>query len=103
MAMAFNLLKIKFTLQHGASSNAITNHGLFLDVICKVSNVSSCFTSQIAIVDIRRSEELSLLRQSEDILKKKKKKDKDSKEPVTEDILNLCNAPVSSGLSGNEK
>lgn len=57
----------------------------------------------IAIVDIRRSEELSLLKQSEDTIRKKKKKDKNSKEVVTEDILNLCNSPTSSGLSGNEK
>ncbi|NXU87917.1 FERM1 protein, partial [Xiphorhynchus elegans] len=53
------------------------------------------------IVDIRRPEELSLLKPSGDTLKKKKKKDKNSKEPVTEDILNLCNSPVSSGLPGN--
>ncbi|NWR69361.1 FERM1 protein, partial [Centropus unirufus] len=53
------------------------------------------------ILNIRRSEELSLVKQSEDTLKKKKKKDKNSKEPATEDILNLCNSPVSSGLSGS--
>ncbi|XP_051649024.1 fermitin family homolog 1 isoform X3 [Manacus candei] len=53
------------------------------------------------ILNIRRSEELSLLKQSGDTLKKKKKKDKNSKEPVTEDILNLCNSPASSGLPAN--
>ncbi|NWU26932.1 FERM1 protein, partial [Dyaphorophyia castanea] len=53
------------------------------------------------MLNIRRSEELSLLRQSEGTLKKKKKKDKNSKEPATEDILNLCNSPVSSGLPAN--
>ncbi|KAM6279792.1 fermitin family homolog 1 [Porphyrio hochstetteri] len=53
------------------------------------------------ILNIRRSEELSLLKQSEDVLKKKKRRDKNGKEPVTEDVLNLCNSPVSSGLSGS--
>ncbi|KAJ7422955.1 Fermitin family 1 [Willisornis vidua] len=53
------------------------------------------------ILNIRRPEELSLLKQSGDTLKKKKKKDKNSKEPVTEDILNLHNSPVSSGLPAN--
>jgi len=43
------------------------------------------------------------LKQSEDILRKKKRKDKNVKEVVTEDILNLSNSPTSSGLSGNEK
>ncbi|XP_015272972.1 PREDICTED: fermitin family homolog 1, partial [Gekko japonicus] len=45
---------------------------------------------------IRRAEELSLLRQSEDT-KKKKKKDK-NKEPVIEDVLNLPHSPGSLGL-----
>ncbi|NXG22156.1 FERM1 protein, partial [Grallaria varia] len=52
-------------------------------------------------LNIRRPEELSVLKQSGDTLKKKKKKDKNNKEPVTEDILNLCNSPVSSGLPAN--
>ncbi|XP_062429483.1 fermitin family homolog 1 isoform X2 [Rhea pennata] len=52
-------------------------------------------------INIRRSEELSLLKQSEDALKKRKKKDKNSKEPVIEDILNLCNSPVISGSSAS--
>ncbi|XP_063172122.1 fermitin family homolog 1 isoform X2 [Candoia aspera] len=45
---------------------------------------------------IRRSEELSLLKPTDET-KKKKKKDKDN-EPVVEDILNLHNSPVSLGL-----
>ncbi|NXP18390.1 FERM1 protein, partial [Scytalopus superciliaris] len=53
------------------------------------------------MLNIRRPEELSLLKQSGDTLKKKKKKDKNNKEQVTEDILNLCNSPVSSGLPAN--
>ncbi|XP_038607844.1 fermitin family homolog 1 isoform X2 [Tachyglossus aculeatus] len=47
-------------------------------------------------LNIRRSEELSLLKPSEDF-KKKKKKEKSSKEPVIEDILNLDNSPTNSG------
>ncbi|XP_045385565.1 fermitin family homolog 1 isoform X1 [Lemur catta] len=55
-------------------------------------------------LNIRRSEELSLLKPSGDYFKKKKKKDKNNKEPVIEDILNLeCSptitgSPVSPGL-----
>ncbi|KAM6458775.1 fermitin family homolog 1 isoform 2-T5 [Liasis olivaceus] len=45
---------------------------------------------------IRRSEELSLLKPTNET-KKKKKKDKDN-EPVIEDILNLHSSPVSLGL-----
>ncbi|KAK2495890.1 hypothetical protein MC885_005461, partial [Smutsia gigantea] len=49
------------------------------------------------ILNIRRSEELSLLKPSGDSFKKKKKKDKNNKEPITEDILNLESSPTSSG------
>lgn len=55
------------------------------------------------VAGIRRSEELSLLKPTNEIKKKKRKdkeKDKD-KEPVIEDILNLHNSPVSLGLPGN--
>ncbi|KAF6284339.1 fermitin family member 1 [Rhinolophus ferrumequinum] len=48
-------------------------------------------------LNIRRSEELSLLKPSDDYFKKKKKKDKNNKEPVTEDILNLESSPTTSG------
>ncbi|XP_040837138.1 fermitin family homolog 1 [Ochotona curzoniae] len=55
-------------------------------------------------LNIRRSEELSLLKPSGDYFKKKKKKDKSNREPVIEDVLDLeCSStssgsPVSSGL-----
>lgn len=50
------------------------------------------------VAGIRRSEELSLLKQSEDT-KKKKRKEK-NKEPVIEDVLDLHDSPVSLGLPG---
>ncbi|EHB14243.1 Fermitin family-like protein 1 [Heterocephalus glaber] len=52
-------------------------------------------------LNIRRSEELSLLKPSGDYIKKKKKKDKNNKEPVIEDILNLESSPTSSGSPGS--
>uniref|UniRef100_A0A8C8EA42 Fermitin family member 1 n=1 Tax=Otus sunia TaxID=257818 RepID=A0A8C8EA42_9STRI len=93
--------KLFFTTQHKMLRLRLPN---MKTVRLKVSFSSMVFkaVSDICkILNIRRSEELSLLKQSEDTLKKKKKKDKNSKEPVTEDILNLCNSPVSSGLSGS--
>ncbi|NWI62058.1 FERM1 protein, partial [Todus mexicanus] len=93
--------KLIFTTQHKMLRLRLPN---MKTVRLKVSFSSMVFkaVSDICkILNIRRSEELSLLKQSGDTLKKKKKKDKNSKEPVTEDILNLCNSPVSSGLSGS--
>ncbi|XP_037376982.1 fermitin family homolog 1 [Talpa occidentalis] len=55
-------------------------------------------------LNIRRSEELSLLKPSGDYFKKKKKKEKNNKEPIMEDVLNLetsstiSGSPVSPGL-----
>ncbi|KAM6164711.1 fermitin family homolog 1 [Rhynchocyon petersi] len=48
-------------------------------------------------LNIRRPEELSLLKPSDDYFKKKKKKDKNNKAPVIEDILNLEGSPTISG------
>ncbi|XP_048204775.1 fermitin family homolog 1 [Perognathus longimembris pacificus] len=48
-------------------------------------------------LNIRRPEELSLLKPSEDYFKKKKKKFKNSKEPIIEDVLNLDSSSTSSG------
>ncbi|NXA49988.1 FERM1 protein, partial [Nothocercus julius] len=90
--------KLFFTTQHKMLRLRLPN---MKTVRLKVSFSSVVFkaVSDICkILNIRRPEELSLLRQSEDVLKKKKKKDKNSKEPVTEDVLNLCNSPVTSGL-----
>ncbi|NWS97315.1 FERM1 protein, partial [Mionectes macconnelli] len=93
--------KLLFTPQHKMLRLRLPN---MKTVRLKVSFSTMVFraVSDICkILNIRRSEELSLLKQSGDTLKKKKKKDKNSKEPVTEDILNLCDSPVSSGLAAN--
>ncbi|KAM8809598.1 fermitin family homolog 1 [Eudromia elegans] len=93
--------KLLFTTQHKILRLRLPN---MKTVRLKVSFSSVVFkaVSDICkILNIRRSEELSLLRLSEDALKKKKKKDKNSKEPVTEDVLNLWNSPVTSGLSAS--
>ncbi|NXN24495.1 FERM1 protein, partial [Nycticryphes semicollaris] len=93
--------KLFFTTQHKMLQLRLPN---MKTVRLKVSFSSVVFkaVSDICkILNIRRSEELSLLKQPEHAVKKKKKKDKNSKEPVTEDILNLCDSPVSSGLAGS--
>lgn len=60
----------------------------------------SFFLCYIYLLDIRRSEELSLLKPSGDYFKKKKKKDKNNKEPIAEDVLNLESSPTISGPPG---
>ncbi|XP_027758038.1 fermitin family homolog 1 [Empidonax traillii] len=93
--------KLLFTPQHKMLRLRLPN---MRTVRLKVSFSAMVFraVSDICkILNIRRSEELSLLKQSGDTLKKKKKKDKNSKEPITEDILNLCDSPASSGLPAN--
>ncbi|KAF4799639.1 Fermitin family 1 [Turdus rufiventris] len=93
--------KLIFTAQHKMLRLRLPN---MKTVRLKVSFSSMVFRAVSDIckmLNIRRSEELSLLKQSEGTLKKKKKKDKNSKEPATEDILNLSNSPVSSGLPAN--
>ncbi|RMC07963.1 hypothetical protein DUI87_15435 [Hirundo rustica rustica] len=93
--------KLIFTTQHKMLRLRLPN---MKTVRLKVSFSSMVFRAVSDIckmLNIRRSEELSLLKQSEGTLKKKKKKDKNSKEPATEDILNLSNSPVSSGLPAN--
>ncbi|NXV81082.1 FERM1 protein, partial [Atlantisia rogersi] len=93
--------KLIFTTQHKMLRLRLPN---MKTVRLKVSFSAIVFraVSDICrILNIRRSEELSLLKQSEDVLKKKKRRDKNGKEPVTEDVLNLCDSPVSSGLSGS--
>ncbi|EMP27352.1 Fermitin family like protein 1 [Chelonia mydas] len=89
--------KLLFTTQHKMLRLCLPN---MKTVRLKVSFSSVVFKAVSDIcktLNIRRSEELSLLKQSEDTLKKKKKKDKNNKEPVIEDILNLYNSPVISG------
>ncbi|NWV96324.1 FERM1 protein, partial [Machaerirhynchus nigripectus] len=93
--------KLVFTTQHKMLRLRLPS---MKTVRLKVSFSSMVFRAVSDIckmLNIRRSEELSLLKPSEGTLKKKKKKDKNSKEPATEDILNLCNSPVSSGLPAN--
>ncbi|XP_019404628.1 PREDICTED: fermitin family homolog 1 isoform X1 [Crocodylus porosus] len=89
--------KLLFTNQHKMLRLRLPN---MKTVRLKASFSSVVFKAVSDIcktLNIRRSEELSLLKQSEDTLKKKKKKDKNNKEPVIEDILNLTNSPVNSG------
>ena len=61
---------------------------------------TSCFSCLYLFLDIRRAEELSLLKPSGEYFKKKKKKEKNNKEPIIEDILNLEGSPTISGPSG---
>lgn len=89
--------KLLFTPQHKMLRLRLPNMKTvrlrvsFSDVVFKaVSDV--CKT-----LNIRRSEELSLLKPSGDYFKKKKKKDKNNKEPITEDVLNLESSPTISG------
>ncbi|KAL8173029.1 UNVERIFIED_CONTAM: Fermitin 1 [Gekko kuhli] len=88
--------RLLFTLQHKMlrirlpSMRTVRLSVSFSSVVFKVV-VNICKT-----LGIRRAEELSLLRQSED-MKKKKKKDK-NKEPVIEDVLNFPHSPGSLGL-----
>ncbi|TRZ14432.1 hypothetical protein HGM15179_012665 [Zosterops borbonicus] len=93
--------KLIFTTQHKMLRLRLPN---MKTVRLKVSFSSTVFRAVSDIckmLNIRRSEELSLLKQSEGTLKKKKKKDKNNKEPATEDIINLCNSPMSSGSPAN--
>lgn len=48
-------------------------------------------------LNIRRPEEVSLLKPPDDYFKKKKKKDKSNKEPIIEDILSLESSSIGSG------
>ncbi|XP_058893608.1 fermitin family homolog 1 isoform X2 [Kogia breviceps] len=49
-------------------------------------------------LNIRRAEEVSLLKPSGEYFKKKKRKEKNNKEPIIEDILSLEYSPTNSGL-----
>ncbi|XP_059978681.1 fermitin family homolog 1 isoform X1 [Lagenorhynchus albirostris] len=49
-------------------------------------------------LNIRRAEEVSLLKPSGEYFKKKKRKEKNNKEPIIEDILSLECSPTNSGL-----
>ncbi|XP_076972043.1 fermitin family homolog 1 isoform X2 [Tamandua tetradactyla] len=70
------------------------------DVTLRVAgdlHVGGLMLKLVEQINIRRAEELSLLKPSGDYFKKKKKKDKNNKEPIIEDILNLESSPTISG------
>ncbi|KAJ6659228.1 hypothetical protein lerEdw1_019274 [Lerista edwardsae] len=102
--------KLLFTLQHKMLRLRLPNmktvrlNVSFSSVVFKVvgdicKTLGKCIMGLICknyVAGIRRSEELSLLKRSEDT-KKKKRKEK-NKEPVIEDVLDLHDSPVSLGL-----
>ncbi|XP_057557504.1 fermitin family homolog 1 isoform X5 [Hippopotamus amphibius kiboko] len=70
------------------------------DVTLRVSgdlHVGGVMLKLVEQINIRRAEELSLLKPSGEYFKKKKKKEKSNKEPIIEDILNLEGSPTISG------
>ncbi|XP_069404056.1 fermitin family homolog 1 isoform X2 [Ovis canadensis] len=72
------------------------------DITLRVSgdlHIGGVMLKLVEQINIRRAEELSLLKPSGEYFKKKKKKDKNNKEPVIEDILNLEGSPTISGPS----
>ncbi|KAG2467298.1 fermitin family homolog 1 [Polypterus senegalus] len=92
--------KLLFTPQHKALRLQLPN---MKTVRLRVSFSAMVFKAVVEIckmLNIRRPEELSLLRAPDDILKKKKKKDK-NRDPVIEDILNLDNSAVSPGSTAS--
>ncbi|XP_044519333.1 fermitin family homolog 1 [Gracilinanus agilis] len=89
--------RLLFTPQHKMLRLRLPN---MKTVRLKVSFSSVVFKAVSDIcktLNIRRSEELSLLKPSDDYFKKKKKKEKNNREPLIEDILNLDNSITSSG------
>ncbi|XP_004697897.1 fermitin family homolog 1 [Echinops telfairi] len=86
--------KLLFTPQHKALRLRLPN---VRTVRLRVSFSAVVFKAVSDIcktLNIRRSEELSLLKPPGDYFKKKKKKDKTNKEPIIEDILNLESSPT---------
>ncbi|XP_042085681.1 fermitin family homolog 1 isoform X2 [Ovis aries] len=72
------------------------------DITLRVSgdlHIGGVMLKLVEQINIRRAEELSLLKPSGEYFKKKKKKDKNNKEPIIEDILNLEGSPTISGPS----
>uniref|UniRef100_A0A6I8N4A1 FERM domain containing kindlin 1 n=1 Tax=Ornithorhynchus anatinus TaxID=9258 RepID=A0A6I8N4A1_ORNAN len=85
-----------FTPQHKMLRLVLPNMKTLRLKVSFSSDVFKAVGDICKTLNIRRSEELSLLKPSEDF-KRKKKKEKSSKEPVIEDILNLNNSPTNSG------
>ncbi|XP_043740685.1 fermitin family homolog 1 isoform X2 [Cervus elaphus] len=72
------------------------------DITLRVSgdlHIGGVMLKLVEQINIRRAEELSLLKPSGEYFKKKKKKEKNNKEPIIEDILNLEGSPTISGPS----
>ncbi|XP_055288038.1 fermitin family homolog 1 isoform X3 [Moschus berezovskii] len=72
------------------------------DITLRVSgdlHIGGVMLKLVEQINIRRAEELSLLKPSGEYFKKKKKKEKNNKEPIIEDILNLESSPTISGPS----
>lgn len=89
--------KLTFTPQHRPLRLQLPN---MKTVRLKVSFSSVVFktVSEICkILNIRRSEELSLLKPADENFKKKKKKEKNNMDMIIEDVLNLDNSPLNSG------
>uniref|UniRef100_A0A2R8ZIF3 FERM domain containing kindlin 1 n=1 Tax=Pan paniscus TaxID=9597 RepID=A0A2R8ZIF3_PANPA len=91
--------KLLFTPQHKMLRLRLPNLKMVRLRVSFSAVVFKAVSDICKILNIRRSEELSLLKPSGDYFKKKKKKDKNNKEPIIEDILNLESSPTASGSS----
>nr|XP_010342077.1 fermitin family homolog 1 isoform X2 [Saimiri boliviensis boliviensis] len=89
--------KLLFTPQHKMLRLRLPNLKMVRLRVSFSAVVFKAVSDICKTLNIRRSEELSLLKPSGDYFKKKKKKDKNNKEPVIEDILNLESSPTASG------
>ncbi|KAM9057370.1 fermitin family homolog 1 isoform 2-T2 [Megaptera novaeangliae] len=70
------------------------------DVTLRVSgdlHIGGVMLKLVEQINIRRAEEVSLLKPSGEYFKKKKRKEKNNKEPIIEDILSLECSPTNSG------
>ncbi|XP_011739496.2 fermitin family homolog 1 isoform X2 [Macaca nemestrina] len=91
--------KLLFTPQHKMLRLRLPNLKMVRLRVSFSAVVFKAVSDICKILNIRRSEELSLLKPSGDYFKKKKKKDKNNKEPIIEDVLNLESSPTASGSS----
>ncbi|NP_001128976.1 fermitin family homolog 1 [Pongo abelii] len=88
--------KLLFTPQHKMLRLRLPNLKMVRLRVSFSAVVFKAVSDICKTLNIRRSEELSLLKPCGDYFKKKKKKDKNNKEPITEDILNLESSPTAS-------
>uniref|UniRef100_A0A8C5KDC2 Fermitin family member 1 n=1 Tax=Jaculus jaculus TaxID=51337 RepID=A0A8C5KDC2_JACJA len=89
--------KLLFTPQHKMLRLRLPNMKTVRLRVSFSAVVFKAVSDVCKVLNIRRPEELSLLKPSGDYFKKKKKKEKNNKDPVIEDILNLESSPTSSG------